>query len=161
MHRKYILTSSGARGPGWGGTPRCVKLIVFGFCWVGSPFPSYPPPPQISSLKTSIFILVMTSYVLVLPSHHVIIFLTQHIISTYFFICLIQKKKNVIFLSWANTTYRPRYRPDNTHLTSSFLSPPPPKTSPSPKGLHFFFLGGGKGFGLVDKCRVWMKNWTS
>lgn len=113
-----------------------------------------PPVLSLPSPKLQFFVLMMTSYVLVLPIMYSTFFSFLNI-SNFFFSYVYLVEKKVIFLSWANTTYRPPSRPDtHTKCLTLFLSP-----SQATARATLFFAGGFFWFDLVclfDKCRLWL-----
>lgn len=120
------------------GSPRCGNWSFF---WVflefGSPCPLPLPLP---SPKLQFFVLMMTSYVLVLPIMYSTFFPFLNI-SIFFFSYVYLFEKKVIFLSWANTTYRPPSRPDtHTKCLTLFSFPLPSHRKGYTFFLRWFFL---------------------
>lgn len=147
MHRDICSCS--------GGSPRCGNWSFF---WVFLEFGS-PCPLPLPSPKLQFFVLMMTSYILVLPIMYSTFFSFLNI-SIFFFSYVYLFEKKVIFLSWANTTYRPPSRPDtHTKCLTLFLSP----SQATARATLFF---AGVFFGLIwFVCLInvgfGLLNWTS
>lgn len=124
MHRDICSCS--------GGSPRCGNWSFF---WVFLEFGS-PCPLPLPSPKLQFFVLMMTSYVLVLPIMYSTFFSFSAYQIFFFHVFIFLKKKLSFFLGLIPLTVR---LPDPTHTLNtspSFFPPPKP-----PQGLHFFLRG--------------------